>query len=73
MYKQYWINTSGAIRLLINTTDEELIDGLLIMMYEMKKTNAFVYYLYSYGYINLVAEDKFFWLKAKLKSVLGWQ
>lgn len=60
----YWINTKGTKRVFFEIKDMDVEPvGDFKMMYGMKQCNRFTYWLFKKTKINLLAEDKFAWLR----------
>lgn len=60
--RRYWINTSGKKRIFFSLVTR-VPDEIVSMMYELKECSWFVYILFRITKINLLAKDKFAWLR----------
>jgi len=60
----YWINTLGTQRVNFVVNNFDFIPPAgLVAMYGVKKCNWITYYLFIKTKVNLLAEDKFKWLR----------
>lgn len=64
--RRYWVNTQGTARVLMSFTrgDKKEPSDIVTAIYGIKECTAFVYYLFKYTKINLMAKDKLQWLRS---------
>ena len=67
--RRYWINTIGEGMALLSAMNFEPDDESKLLL-RMKECSKFTYYLFKYTRINLLAKDKFFYLKLKIKGAI---
>ncbi len=64
LYYTYWINTKGKRIVLFTIPSNERPSPTFEIMYGMKQCNKFIYWLFKKTKINLLAKDKFQWLRS---------
>lgn len=69
MNRRYLINTIGE-KVLVLSIVELKIPPEVMLAFRPKECSWFAYQLFKHTRINLLAEDKFKWLKAYLKARL---
>lgn len=61
----YWINTLGRGRIFMTLHGTEEPTFQMAAMYGVKKCNRLTFWLFKKTKINLLAKDKFAWLRKK--------
>lgn len=63
LFITYWVSTKGRKILLFTIPSNEKPNEPIFTMYGMTKCNRLVYWIFKKTRINLIAKDKFAWLK----------